>query len=300
MTEFFGVKSAADCRLAQDMLNWIGKEVGCVFGRREAIKGRYCIAIVGDCDEFESANRFFINALKEGRVSSCLYVYREAEDSKKLESVADATRLLRHVLLARRETGARNGNYTQSIELDCPATRAKVEFPDFDFVGFYPQARFESDPLYDPSNYAPVVCINQASDLFGYSLFVQEIMEKKRLGKTLTELDPGQLHDLTTHTQNAWNQLAARTIEYFGKQTNPALLAPARLSSNQCYYVTPHDEAAFGEDIKQPHVSEMPCVYLERIKEEWSRFVSGSGCPYLRHVVRPSICLEDVGFTQGR
>lgn len=293
MTVTIGISTQKDRQLLERVETWLSRELGCVFGRREFLKERYCIALVGNADEFEAANETFGRLLRSGTHSSCIYVFRDACAAAALETASEATAFLRHRLLARRNTDSEH--YSQAFRIGCPVTRVEIDFTDFDLVGFYPQAGNEDDPLYDPSNYAPFLCINQASDLFGFSLYVREMMDRTGLLGAAETCDRLQLDQLLQRTRRAWHDMAARTIGHFGKNTNPQRLCPAFISTDGRYYVTPHDEAEFGETRKERHVSEMPGIYLERLIDEWQRHLEEGVVPRLRHVVRPAVCPFNLG-----
>ena len=295
MTLTFGVSSDADRALIVTLEQWLGRSVDCVIGRREFAMGRYCIALVSNSEEFEAANEFFIQHLRSHAVSSCLYVYKSQQQAVALPTVTAAVDLLRNSVL-RDRLGPNRDQLTvsQPLRVPCPVTGEEIEFPDFDLVAFYPQASNEHDHLYDPSNYAPVVCINQASDLFGFSMLMRELvgtLERKGLSDFS---DPSVRQALCIKGKRMFQDMASRTINAYGLRTNPARLCPAHISRDTRYYVTQHDEAAFGETEKLEHISEMPVVYLERLIDEWSRYFEHRETPSLRHVMRPAICPMNV------
>lgn len=299
MTALFGAHTEHDDRIHDQARDWLGKSVGCTFGRMEFIKGRYAIAIVGDAAEFEVANQWFTGLVEASRVSACPCIYRDVAQGCALQTAAAATQLLRRTLLRQREPLMERAHFSQSLRLACPVTGMRVDFGDFDLVGFYPQAGNEADPLYDPSNHAPSVSINQASDLYGFAVYVRDMMDRAGLAMGSRGCDADQLAALLDKTRAAWNDMAARTISHFGRNTNPERLCPAHLSDDGRYYVTPHDEAEFGETAKRRHISEMPGIYLERMIDEWHRHFAEGICPHLRHVVRPAICPDTISAPQS-
>ena len=292
MTTSFGVEGTADMDLVAQAEIWLGREVGCAFGRREFARGRYMVALAASPDEFAAANRRFHELVRVGEVSSCLYIYRRWREAQRLPDVASVTGLLRCRMLGRMSDGVNPDRVSQTLEVECPVTGTEVAFNDFDLVGFYPQALNEADPLYDPSNHAPFACINQASDLFGFSLYVRDMMRRLDRGGSWTELDCAQIIAAIRKTVPAWNGMAERTISHFGGRTNPERLCPARLSADRLYYVTPHDESDFAEAAKRRHISEMPVMYLERMIDEWLRYFEEGARPRFGHIIRPAICPE--------
>jgi hypothetical protein len=286
-----GVVSKADERLMEAVERWLAREVRCVFGRREYAMKRYAVAICGSPAEFEAANAAFVAALRDGRASACLYVHRDQARATAQPSVAAAVRMLREDLLAGRlADDPEAAVVSQPLTLPCPVTGEPTAYPDFDLVAFYPQALNELDPVYDPSNHAPVVCINQASDLYGFALMTRELLEVGQRRNGVAMLEDAHRDQVIEKAKRMWQDMASRTIEAFGEFTNPSRLCPAHVSADQRYYVTQHDEAAFGEAEKLEHYSEMPVIYLERLIREWRRFFERKAPPDLSHVMRPALC----------
>jgi hypothetical protein len=290
MTVQLGVESPADARLCDRVEHWIAKSVDCVVGRREMSKSRYCVAVIGSPQEFAAANREFQCLAEAGSATGCFYVARDQQRVSALPDVASATDFLRTEMLSGFREIASGESVSQSFSLTCPVTGVVTAFPDFDLVGFYPQAGRTDDPLYDPSNFAPFVGINQASDLFGFARFTADLAVANGRAAPGAFRCPQFREEMFARAGRVWQEMARRTIESIGAKTDRTRLCPAHISGDGHFYVTPHNESAFGEGEKLEHFSEMPILYLERLLDEWRDFFAAGAPPRLKHVTRPALC----------
>jgi hypothetical protein len=284
--------------IAEQVKQWFFKDLGCVFGKREFAGGRYMVAVIEEREDWLAANRAFVEHLNARTASSCLYIPANIQETRRLASVKD---VIEH-LSQRYLEGLKRPDesvFASKIELLCPVTNQPTIFPDFDLVGFYPHAMQKSDPLYDPSNDAPFVCMNQASDMFGFALMCNDMCRNTHQCKVHELTDIGLQECLLRRAAGKWQELARRTISNFGGRTDPARLLPAHVSADSNFYVTQHDEAAFGESEKLEHFSEMPKLYLDRLITEWLRFFARGDRPRLDFVVRPALCPARIRGASG-
>lgn len=288
MNVIYGVRIPSDMMLVRQVSDWLTGSLGCLFGRREWYFERYMVAVIGDPADFVKANDLFRARVAAGTHSACLYVVR---DPKQEMGVRDTLQWLRATFVERLGLSDRGQVFSQCIKTVCPVTGREVIFPDFDIVGFCPQAGNEADTLYDPGVHAPVVCLNQASDIYGFSIYMREMLDRaqsQNLG--------GDESDCTHRIIAQWNDMARKTLEIFRRRTNASLLHPAHISTDGRYYITPHDESTFLEEEKKLHVSEMPQIYLQRLLDEWERQEAGERDVELRGIVRPALCLATLGI----
>lgn len=288
MNVIYGVRTPTDVGLVRSASDWLSGSLGCLFGRREWFRQRYMIALIGDSAEFVEANALFKARVAEETHSACLYVTRR--DPASFADGREALAWLREDLLAGIDLVSGMGDTTlsQTIRVKCPVTGRVTDFPDFDIVAFYPQAANEGDPLYDPSIEAPLVCLNQASDLYGFALYMREVAERSGGKDSLAALPACAMKAMAQ-----WNDMARKTIDTFRKRTNPAVLCPASVSADGHHYISPHNEAAFHELEKKVHLSEMPKTYLVRLLGKWELELSGHSEAKLNDVVKPAVCLSD-------
>jgi len=254
-------------------------------------KQRYVVALVRNSQEFSKANALLQGLVAGGTHVACLYV--TTCDPKTFAHSRETLEWLRSHLLKdfSLPEDACETTLSQTLSVPCPVTGTTVAFPDFDIVAFYPHAINEVDPLYDPSVHAPFICLNQASDLYGFALYMREVMERAGGGDATNVLP-----QCAMQAMSQWNDMACKTINAFRKRTNPAVLHPAGVSEDGRHYLTPHNEAALHELEKKVYLSEMPRIYLTRLVGEWERQLTGQGSVRLGDVVRPAVCLSELGL----
>ncbi len=285
----WGSQGDCDAGILEQIKHWFSKDLGCLFGKREFALRRYMIAIVENREDWLAAHRHFVQLLESHVVTSCLYVPRRRAGQNPTETVAEVIGFLSSVFLGNLKQPGESV-FSSKLLLKCPVTEVPTRFPDFDLVGFYPHAMNPEDPLYDPSNDAPVICMNQASDIFGFATMCRELCINFH-GQPPAEIgDRSKLEPVFSRAAGIWQEMARKTIENFGSRTDPSVLCPAHVSADHNFYVTQHDEAAFGETEKLEHFSEMPRLYLRRLVDEWLDFFSEGIPPRLDHVVRPALC----------
>jgi hypothetical protein len=259
--------------------NWLKNKLGCVVGRAEFMKNRFAIATVSNRENLQEVFEVFKQELNSSNVTSCIILVEpKNQDFRRLNGLGVANFLQKNYL-DRSENVDGSIGYHSTMNIRCPVTEVRVNFPDFDCVSFYPQSIDESDPLYDPSMYAPLVCFNLTSDIYGFCVIVRDIFTKK-FGKSPVEL--GDLNKLETAFEEAlasYQRMAERTILNYNSMTNPGKICPIHLSCNNLYYVAPHNESAFIETKKRLYLNEMPVIYGKRIIKEWKDFFNNSKPP---------------------
>jgi len=257
--------------------SWLGGSLRCLIGKSEFRKGRFGYAVIEAPEDFHTAINVFKIKLKELELTSCLMIIEPNNINLSSLSGLEIVDYFKRYCVEADDSHTQDGtvksfNCQLCVQTICPVTEVILDFPDFDFVAFYPQSIDESDKLYDPSMYAPVPCINVTSDLYGFAMITREI-SIDRLGippskvSNLQELDA-----IFKLALNQYQKMAEKTIEGYGKATNPERICPIHLTKDQKHYISPRDESALIEVEKQPHLSEMPVMYGARIVEKWMKY----------------------------
>ncbi|MDH6577386.1 hypothetical protein P3T29_003042 [Kitasatospora sp. MAP5-34] len=256
---------------------WLHRDVGCLIGRVEYAKDRFAIGAVNSRAELIELRALFGEALATGEVLSCLVLLEPGNAALPGLPISELVRYLDDKYFAgTEEAGARRVEmaeavtYNLSYHLRCPVTGAETAFGDFDQVAFYPQAVDKGDPLYDPSMYAPFVCVNITSDAYGFAMIAEDRRARgARSDRPFHSLDKAERHEIYDAALREFQKLAERTIENYGRATDPAVLTPICLTDGATHYIAQHDESAFVETMKRPFRSEMPCLYVPRIIAQW-------------------------------
>lgn len=263
--------------------NWIKTKLGCVIGRSEFMKNRFTFATISNLENLQQVFEAFKNELNSWEATSCIIVVEPNNSEIHRFSGLELADFLQKKYL--NKIGKDVNSYDGSIRCDftmnvkCPVTEVQVNFPDFDCVAFYPQSIDESDPLYDPSMYAPFVCFNLTSDIYGFCIILRDLITK-RFGKTPVEV--GDLNKLKPAFDEAiaiYQKMAERTILNYNSVTNADKICPIHLAHNNSYYIAPHNESAFIETKKHLYLNEMPVIYARRIIKEWQDFFTHSKLP---------------------
>jgi hypothetical protein len=280
-----------------DAQAWLRSGVGCLFGRVHYGKDRFALAAVSSASELTEVRKMFGEALTRNGLLSCLVLVERENNELKRLPIADLVRYLDETYfndqddVVRRDVESVNGvSYSLSYTLRCPVTGVPVPFTDFDQVAFYPQAVNKDDPLYDPSMFAPVTCINITSDTYGFAKTSEDAhahgSASARAFSAMSKKERGQVYDLAT---GQFQRLADRTIMRYGQATDPEVLEPIHVTDDGCHYIAQHDEAAFIETAKRSFRNEMPTLYVPRIIEQWEDYFEHGVTPDMSSIYAPSV-----------
>lgn len=283
--------------LSDQAERWLRRAVGCLFGRVHFHKERFAIASVSTAAELADVRAAFGEALRSRELLSCLVLlepHNELQRGLPIEQLVSYLddRYFTGIDAGRRDIPLVNGaTYSLAYLLTCPVTGVPVTFTDFDQVAFYPQAVDESDPLYDPSMYAPFVCLNITSDSYAFALTCADRNEILT-GRPLREVSPDERAEVYESALSAFQRLAEQSITQYHKATNAAVSEPIGLSQDNRYYLAPHDEAAFAETAKSRFRNEMPVLYAPRIIEQWERHFATGATPDMSGIYLPAVPVQ--------
>jgi hypothetical protein len=275
--------------------SWLRHDVGCVIGRLGFAKDRFMLATVTSYADFARFRAEFGEALAEGTVISCLILIEPDNPELTRMSIGDLVRHLDRTYFfdadARLSDGGRAVTYNLTYRMRCPVTGERTMFNDFDQVAFYPQAIDESDPLYDPSMYAPVVCVNITSDVYGFSVFTDDQRRRKNPDLPFAEMSRAERLDVYEAALTGFQRMAARTIANYAKTTNPQVLPPIEVTADGCHYIAQHDESAFVETAKSPFKAEMPALYVPRVLAQWEAYFERKVVPDMSVIYSTSVSI---------
>jgi hypothetical protein len=283
--------------LADQAERWLRRAVGCLFGRVHCHKDRFALASVSNAAELAGVRRAFGDAICTQGLLSCLVLIEPGNNLLRAMPIERLVRYLDRKYFTATDSRRRDipivsgAAYSISYTITCPVTSLAVLFTDFDQVAFYPQAADEDDPLYDPSMFAPFVCINITSDAYAFALTCADRSEilTQRPVRELSAAERSEVYDAAL---KAFQRLAEQSIAQYHNATNPDVADPIHLSDDRQYYIAPHDEAAFAETAKRLFRSEMPVLYAPRIIEEWERCFATGAAPDMTDVYLPAIPVE--------
>lgn len=254
------------------MHTWMLSELPCIAGKRETIKKRYMIKIATQATVPNIFNEYSM-ALKEGKTLACLLVFNDHEYTSRNKSVSEVFYYLAEQMQKISKVSAHalaNGDcLTKKITLRCPVTQVMTEYDDFECIAFCPQSNNQYDPLYDPLMALPFPAVNMSSDMFAFSSFVAE-MVNKRFNMSVVELsqDREKTEQALFHCVEKWQRFAAKTIENY-EMISDTSLCPVHLNKERNQWVAGHKDPAFAEQVKESHTHELPVLYGKRIVEEW-------------------------------
>lgn len=283
--------------LADQAERWLRRAVGCLFGRVHCRKDRFALASVSSAADLSGVQEAFGAAIRTQGALSCLVLIEPGNDALPSMPIEQLVRYLDRKFFTatdsrRRDIPLVSGvAYSISYTITCPVAGVPVSFTDFDQVAFYPQAADEADPLYDPSMFAPFVCINITSDSYAFALTCADRKESFT-DKPFRELSAAGRSEVYEAALKMFQRLAEQSIVQYHKATNPATADPIDLSDDRRYYIAPHDEAAFAETAKKQFRSEMPVLYAPRIVEEWEKYFATGATPDMTNVYLPAIPVE--------
>lgn len=252
--------------------NWMKRDLPCVAGRRETMRGRYMVQTATQESVPFIFNQFQEN-LRSRQTIACLYIFNSWKHSRPTCSVSEVFYFLAEQMQKISDVSAHdlaNGEaLTTTIRLQCPVTGVLTDYDDFECIAFCPQSNNPDDPLYDPLMAMPLPAVNMSSDMFAFSTFVADMMELRH-GAPIKELtaDREKLETGLMGCVAQWQRVAAKTIQNYEKITDTSL-CPVHLNAEQDQWVAAHKDPAFAEQIKEVHAHELPVLYGKRIVDKW-------------------------------
>lgn len=282
------------CGQAQDVINdqlksWLHECVGCVAGRREFNANRYFAVNVKRLSDVNIGWRYFIDALERKTTTACLFV---VEDPKHViapatpalqttSKVVEAMAALAQIMSTLSDESAAGlvdgGNLNFVINLDCPVTRCRTTYCDFDAVAFVPGVDNPTEPLYDPLMASPVPIVNVSSDIYGFSMFARDYCLSK-FGSEVHYLSKRERSSLFRLVCDNWQRIAETTINNYARMVDQSLF-PTHLTEDKRYWLANHKDPAFAELKKEPYLHEMPVQYTERVVRAWERYFTHGDTP---------------------
>lgn len=274
---------------SQRLQQWMKKALPCVAGARAFKAGRYLIQSIASAADMQRAFTRFTTALQQRETVAGLFVLCDRVSLPRTATgtaqMAQLARMMQQISSVPPDALARGGKLNMSLCLRCPVTGQDTLFDDFDAVAFCPQSADIEDALYDPMMAAPVPCVNINSDIYAFGMFVRDL-SLKRCGQEVYALS---LDDRTRVFEQAvalWQRYAERTIKGYVAQTDIAR-CPMGLIDNNTRWVAPHQDPAFAETVKTPHVHDMPVLYAPRIVSLWHRRLAGEDAQSRFHDITP-------------
>lgn len=276
------------CPGVADATGWLRSSLGCAFGRKEASSGRIKTVFINNFGDFLREEEAFFEEVRAGSMLSCLYVVRLPWDHGEALSAQQVLDLLTERGFGHSSNSGGSTWNTRSEVLVCPVTQYRAIFPDFDLTAFFPKAGDPSEPLYDPANYAPFVCLSQTSDIFSFATFTRDL-SNRLFKEEPAQLDPASLDQVFSKSQQLWQQLAVATVQHFNKVSDRTRGCPMHLESDSRHYIAPHYESAFFETEKLYARLEMPATYTERIVGVWRASLRDSKEPIYDNVISSGV-----------
>lgn len=263
-----------DAEVLAEVNHWMNVQLPCAAGRREFKRKRYMIEIANRQtvpDIFERYKK----ALENQEAVACLFVFNNHAYSYDKASVFEAFEYLAYQMEPIGNVAAydlaRGAALTNAIELTCPITNTQIMFDDFECIAFCPQSNNPQDPLYDPLLAMPFTAVNLSSDMYAFSKFVADEVQKIS-GKKPYEIDDLVfLRGLFLRCIDRWQRVAVSTINRYQSLTDTKI-CPVHVTNDQKYWIAHHKDPAFAEAVKETHKHELPTEYGLRIVESWMNF----------------------------
>jgi hypothetical protein len=268
---------APDDDVLSGIRNWMGRELRCVAGRREFVRGNYLVRIASR-ETVPAILAEFKDRLQRGVAIACLFVFPDLRYRAEAADAATAFRFLAGqmapITRVSPEQLADGAALTTAIELTCPVTGRPTVFDDFECVAFCPQSQNRDDPLYDPLMYAPYPAVNMSSDVYGFSRFVADGAAAVLGHPVWEEADFERLAAYFATCADRWHRIAVKTIDNFAAATDTTI-CPVHRSADDRYWIAAHRDPAFAERNKIAHRHELPVIYANRIAQRWLEHFSG-------------------------
>lgn len=257
--------------------NWIQDRLPCIAGAREYKNDRYLIQTIGSPEEMRAAFGLFVEALRQRQTVAGLFVLSEAVSLPRIASghgqMAQLAQMMALLTQTPPEELANGGKMNFSLSLKCPVTGLPTVFDDFDAVAFCAQSADQFDPLYDPMMATPVPCVNINSDIYAFGMFVRDLALKREM-QEVCDLPRAQRNRVFDQAISLWQKYAEQTIAGYVSLTDTTQ-CPMGLVEGNTRWQAPHQDPAFAETLKEPHLHDMPVLYAPRIVEIWQRRLEG-------------------------
>jgi hypothetical protein len=265
----------ADQEIIHNMQAWFSSRLGCLPGRREFKQGRFEFHIIKRDSDVDLIYRHAIEHFNSNQSTACLFIFPELGTSydfsieQMLMFLADK---IKGICGIKNQNEMSDTQLSRTLQLKCPVTNQTVDYPDFDFIAFCPQANNESDKLYNPSLESPYPCVNFTSDLFGFSQLVSD-MSKSIFGVPPFQLENEKKREiLFQRSCDTWQRLAVRTMDVYASRTNADLLCPIHVGSSQKNWISSHSDSAFASLNPSLYIQELPNNYCPRIIAQWKKW----------------------------
>lgn len=268
-------ESLTDEEATTQIQNWMKRDLPCVAGRRETMRGRYMVQ-TASIDSVPNIFEEFKQKLNRKEVVACLYIFNSKHYSDPKTSVSEVFHFLARQMQKISDVPpcalANGGALTTSIKLHCPVTGVLTDFDDFECIAFCPQSNNPDDPLYDPLLAMPLPAVNMSSDMYAFSTFVADMIELRH-GVSVKDLsnDRDEVEAALMGCVAQWQRVAAKTIQNYETITDTAI-CPVHLSAAQDQWIAGHKDPAFAEQIKEVHTHELPVLYGRRIVDKWLEY----------------------------
>jgi hypothetical protein len=250
---------------------WFRSELPCIAGRREFNKNRYMIRL-GAHGRIGEIISEFAEGLIGGQVTACFLVF-DAPRSQMSQPASVTFRWLAETMseISTSSAEALCSGSPLSLEfaLRCPVTGQVTCFDDFECIAFCPQSSDEEDPLYDPLMYAPFPAVNISSDVYAFSVFVRDACLRRFGVEPVDVADIRALFAFFYECAEKWHVIASRTIENFSRTVSDQKRCPVRMTEDRTHWIAWHQDPAFAEASKSPHIHELPALYATRICDAW-------------------------------
>lgn len=266
-----------DVEILEETKVWFHSCLPCVAGRREFNLGRYEVVVARE-ETVRSIFETFKKQLVNYEKVACLFVFNDERFYEGRSDAHSAFRFLAEQMQPLTTTPAQrlaNGAaLTTAIPLNCPVTGVPSVFDDFECIAFCPQSHDPGDPLYDPLMSAPYPSVNMSSDVFAFSLFVRDTAQTLLREDVASIRDIGALSAFFEDCINRWHKIASRTIRNFQAITDTSK-CPVHITRDGDHWLAAHQDPAFAESSKVPHLHELPNIYARRVVDRWLRHFEG-------------------------
>lgn len=269
--DYEGEAPVAEAELLERVNRWFRSRLPCIAGRREFNKNRYMVRR-GRAGRISEIVTEFEQRLLDGSATACFLVF----DAPRCQSQWTASvtfrwlaDLMSEVSSVDAESLSSGSPLSLSFTLVCPVTGKVTSFDDFECIAFCPQSSDLGDPLYDPLMYAPYPAVNISSDVYAFSLFVRDSCLRK------FGVEPKKVSDLRSlfaffyECVERWHAVAAQTIDNFARTVTDTKRCPVHVTPDNMHWIACHQDPAFAESRKTPHVHELPALYATRICDAW-------------------------------
>ena len=265
----------SDEEATNQILEWMKRELPCVAGRRETMRGRYMVQ-TASIETVPNIFEEFKRKLNRREVVACLYIFNSQQYADPNRTVGEVFNFLARQMQKISSVppcALANGEaLTSTIRLHCPVTGVLTDFDDFECIAFCPQSNNPDDPLYDPLLAMPLPAVNMSSDMYAFSTFVADMIEL-RYGVAVKDLsdDRDEVEAALMGCVAQWQRVAVKTIQNYETITDTSI-CPIHLSAEQDQWIAGHKDPAFAEQIKEVHTHELPVLYGQRIVEKWLEY----------------------------